>query len=84
MKFDFYTDPGHGWVKVKKTLLVKLGIDRKITAYSYQRGEHAYLEEDCDASLLIETLKAKGFSYSFRSHNANKSSKIRSYAPYCA
>lgn len=36
MKFQFYADPGHGWVEVKRELLKELGIEDKISSYSYQ------------------------------------------------
>lgn len=71
-----YTDPGHGWLKVTRKLLIELGIENQITAYSYQSksGKIVYLEEDADVSLFANTLKAKGWSfqnetkYSERSH----------------
>jgi len=52
----FYADAGHGWLKVKKTELVRLGISEKITAYSYQFKEWAYLEEDCDLSTFADAI----------------------------
>lgn len=79
MKFNFYSDGGHGWVKVKIALLKKLGILEKITSYSYMRGEYAYLEEDCDFSTFILALRAKGIEPQFIDHHANKSSRIRNY-----
>lgn len=48
-----YSDCGHAWAKVKKTLLHELGIAEKITRCSYQYGEYAYLEEDCDLSTFL-------------------------------
>lgn len=41
--FTFHSDPQHGWLKVPKDLLATLGIDQKITRYSYMRGAYAYL-----------------------------------------
>ena len=83
MKFDSYSDPQHGWAKVPRTLLNKLGIEDKITPYSYQRGDFAYLEEDADLTLFCNTLKAKGIAYEFRHHTSSwRSSKIRSYASF--
>jgi hypothetical protein len=80
---NFYTDPGHGWVKIAKSKLVKLGIADKISSYSYMRKDFAYLEEDYDASLLIASLKEKGFTFTVKEHVAReKSSKIRSYDCY--
>ena len=82
MKFDFYSDPGHGWVKVSKELLAKLGISHKISQYSYQRGNFAYLEEDCDANLFVQAMEAHGLPFSFRDHNTNQMSRIRNYCSY--
>jgi hypothetical protein len=78
----FYNDPGHGWCKVKKSLLIKLNIADKISGYSYERNEYAYLEEDCDAALLINTLNDKGLSYKLLNMHTNKRSRIRNYNSY--
>ena len=84
-KFDFYSDPGHGWIKVPVSLLEKLGIADKITPYSYRRGDFAYLEADCDAGTFIVAYKeATGDYPNCRPHIADKSSKIRSYWSYGA
>ncbi len=48
----FYADPGHGWGKVKVNVLRELEIEDKISGCSFLRGPWAYLEEDCDLSLL--------------------------------
>ena len=83
MKFHFYSDPGHGWAKVKKSFLVKLGIADKITTYSYMRGEYAYLEEDCDVTTLGLNCREAGIPVIFLEHNAReRRSKIRSYDYY--
>ena len=56
---DFYQDPGHGWIKVRRAELVSLGIDEDITGYSYQDndGGWVYLEEDCDASTFLKAYR---------------------------
>jgi hypothetical protein len=82
MKFDAYTDPGHSWVKVPRSLLVKLGISTQITPFSYERADMVYLEEDCDFSTFYNAMVAKGKTVDLRIHHANKSSKIRSYMMY--
>lgn len=82
LKFNIYTDPGHGWVKVPRDLLTKLGIADKITRYSYIRNEYAYLEEDCDLSTFARALESLGTKLELKSLNSNKSSKIRSYKRY--
>lgn len=82
MKFTIYSDPSHGWCKVNRDLLKKLGIADKISIYSYQRKDAVYLEEDCDLGLLIEALKKAGKTFEYREMVSNKSSKIRSYDNY--
>jgi len=82
--FNYYQDPAHGWVKVKNSLLKKLGIEREISAYSFTRGDYSYLEEDMDASLLDKTLNEKNIGTKYKQFHTNKSSKIRNYKSYCA
>jgi CTP:phosphocholine cytidylyltransferase-like protein len=79
--FNFYSDPGHGWIKVPIEVLKSLGIADKVSFYSYYRKGFAYLEEDCDADLFFRAYRAKyGKTPGFREYNARfKSSKIRSY-----
>lgn len=79
---NYYSDPGHGWVKVSKDFLVKMEISEKISIFSYQKSNFAYLEEDCDLSLLIQSMKQKNIQPIIRQYNTNKSSKIRSYDRY--
>jgi len=86
-KYDFYIDPGHGWMKVKREELKELGVENKITGYSYERGEFVYLEEDRDASIFIDALERKsGENFEenkhLRQHISDKNSKIRDYSSY--
>ena len=81
-KYHVYSDSGHGWAKVKFSEIVKLGIQDKISQYSYARGEYLYLEEDCDLSLFVDALFHKGVTPYWIGHYTNKSSKIRNYARY--
>jgi hypothetical protein len=84
MKFTYYTDPGHGWVKVPRRLLEKLKIAEKISYFSYSRGDSVYLEEDCDLSHLITALEAQGTKVDLVFKSTNRQSKIRSYNTYIA
>ena len=79
---DFYEDPAHGWLKVKKDELVELGIADKISGYSFQKGDWAYLEEDSDATLYMDTIKAKGIQVDIRPHITDNSSGIRRFEGY--
>jgi len=82
--FDVYCDPGHGWVKVHQSFLVKL-IGRHwrqvFTPFSYERGEWLYLEEDEDASRFVNWCRANGIEPKWRQHHADRPSRIRRYAP---
>lgn len=82
MNIQYYCDPGHGWMKVKRSLLIELGIADKISGYSYQRDDMAYLEEDCDAGLLLRTLDSRGIKWTLKQSHSNKSSRIRNYRRY--
>jgi len=81
-KFTFFSDAGHGWLKVPKKLLAELNIADKISRYSYQRGDNAYLEEDCDAGRLISALKVLGHTVSYKECYSNGQSSIRRYSQY--
>lgn len=79
---NFYSDPGHGWAKVSVDALKKLGIADQVSSYSYYRNGNAFLEEDCDFSLLVKACKDNDVALSVKEHTSNKSSKIRSYMYY--
>src|SRR3989338_9430803 len=80
--FHFYADPGHGWLAVKKHCLRSFGIASRITPYSYQRGDTAYLEEDCDLSVFLAALKEADIEADIRTHHADRRSRIRIYESY--
>lgn len=82
LNLNYFTDPGHGWVSVKRQTLVDLGIDNQISTYSYMRGSSAYLEEDCDLGLLYKVCDIKGIDIKLTAKHTNKRSPIRSYAVY--
>ena len=83
-KHTMYEDPAHGWLKVKKSKLKQLGIEGAISPYSYQRGEHAYLEEDIDMNTYIKACNALCENIVISTKYTDRSSKIRSYEPYKA
>jgi hypothetical protein len=84
--FDFYEDPGHGWLRVPKALLDKLGITNKISGFSYMRGDWAYLEEDCDYAVFAVAMRDSGNpDFKVREHVArHQYSRIRNYERYVA
>lgn len=80
--FEAFSDPGHGWAKVHMKLLVDLGIEDKITSFSYVRGMYAYLEEDCDLTTFVNALNAAGIPFKLRARYAENASRIRNYLGY--
>jgi len=74
-----YSDPGHAWGKVKREVLLELGVEHLISGYSYQLRDNVYLEEDCDLSLVHEALDEAGYNVVLRDKSSNNDSKIRSY-----
>lgn len=86
MKFNFYSDPAHGWVKVPLKLLKELKIEKNISYCSYYRKGHVYLEEDSDLKKFIDAMKTqKGWTFSeqnIRPFHTDRNSKIRNYEMY--
>lgn len=64
-KYTFISDQSHGWLQVPLPELKALGIENRISNFSYQDLSHrdrtentglgvVYLEEDCDAMIFIQ------------------------------
>lgn len=80
--FPCYSDPGHGWAKVPRLLLKELEIEQQVSAYSYQKGDFVYLEEDADMSLFFNAMQTRGITPTFKGKSSNKTSRIRGYASF--
>ena len=88
--YDMYHDPGHGWLKVPIRYLSVLGIVDKVSKYSYCKGGFAYLEEDCDAGLFLNTLQSRGIvedlehltMFGITHHYSNETSPIKGYTRF--
>ena len=78
----FYSDPGHGWLKVSYDELVELGIETSISQYSYRNGEDVFLEEDCDYGRYARAMEDRGINLNINEIGANGDSIIRSYNRY--
>ena len=83
--FRFYSDPGHGWVRVPIPFLVQIiGADwRKVfTPFSYERGTYVYLEEDEDAARFIQRSRTAGIEPVLKPASTGVAtySRIRTYA----
>jgi len=83
MKYRLFSDPGHSWLEVDFSELVSLGINKKITAWSYMKRDKVYLEEDCDAPLFLQTKKnLTGEVTEYEEITSDYNSPIRSYNAY--
>lgn len=78
-----FEDPGHAWVRFSKKRLAELGIADKITSFSYQNGNNAFLEEDYDLSILANALRERGYEIKYNTNRTDRSSKIRNFDRYC-
>lgn len=82
IKRTFYSDPAHGWLCVNYAELEELGIQDKISPWSYRNSDLAYLEEDCDATVYINAVNKLGYTVEFVQKRTDQESPIRSYDPY--
>ena len=76
LTLNFYTDPGHGWLRAPLVLINKLGVTP--SKYSYTDSEYGYLEEDMDASLFIEAAKKAGYTLTLKENHSSRNSFVRS------
>ena len=81
IKRTFHSDPGHSWLAVPYSELLDLGIADKISTYSYIKGKTVYLEEDLDAGIYIDAVKAKGNTVKLTTKYC-ENTPIRNYAYY--
>ena len=80
--YKLHTDPGHGWLAVRRKELVELGIADKITRYSYVKGETAYLEEDCDLATFFTAYRAKHGVDPVYTESFREKTFVRNCEPY--
>lgn len=75
----YYSDPGHGWLKVPVDSLHALGVENKITEYSFCFQGFAYLEEDLDMGTYLQALRSTGVEPKIQDISVNGYSVIRNY-----
>jgi len=81
MTFKFFSDPGHGWLRVDLQSAESVGLaPGNFSRFSYRFGHWLYLEEDCDASLFVTAyLKKNGQAPRIVEHSTDRPSIIRNY-----
>ena len=80
-QYIFHSDASHGWIEVKYSELVRLGIDHVISDFSYIKGDTVYLEEDSDWSKWDKAKKQRGEAYKVI-ERYQKNSYVRNYRRY--
>lgn len=80
--YNFYSDAGHGWLRVKLNELDRLGILEDISMFSYLFADIAYLEEDCDLATFMRAKQAAGETVEINEIHVGGNSVIRVYDPY--
>ena len=80
-ELTYLQDPGHGWIRCPITLAEQLGFAARVSPYSYHQTETGdiWLEEDCDAALLIEALRERGIAYRLHEIVINGDAVVRSF-----
>lgn len=82
----WFTDAGHGWLRVPFELLHESGVANQISMYSYiePQGKVVYLEEDVDAPLFLEAMftEEDGFNNHFPESHTDGDSFVRKLAHY--
>lgn len=79
----FHRDAQHGWLAVKRKELVALGLDKEISAFSYQLGKTVYLEEDVDAPKYLKAAAAAlGREVETKDAKFWEKSNIRGFSAY--
>ena len=75
--FRFVSDPGHGYLRVKLEDLVKYGVDKKISGFSFKSDRFAFLEEDLDMSTFLNALLDSGDTYDIKVSTTNNPASCR-------
>jgi len=74
----FFTDPGHGWLRVPVEFLKTVGLKTTdFSGYSYRYAGMVYLEEDCDAPRFLTACKAQNVVPVIQEDNTNNDSFVR-------
>ena len=82
--YKLYSDPGHGWLSVKRKDLEELNILKEVSHCSYQKGKSVYLEEDSDLMKFIDAYKEKnGVAPVIKEADSN-AAYIRNYERFVA
>jgi len=81
MLIETFSDAGHSWYAVSRSTIASLGLLDTVSRFSYQCAASGtvYLEEDCDAGLVLSALTNSGATFETHHHKStNEDSFVRS------
>jgi predicted small secreted protein len=82
--YVYHQDSAHGWLEVPTRELRIMGLQDRITFYSYLRQGKAYLEEDVDMGTFLDIRRLLPKPFIFQSNNMDGMCFIRNYPQYRA
>lgn len=79
-KVEWLEVPGHGYLRCPLQAIFDAGVGHLVTIFSFvgtgtthfNRKGYAYLEEDCDAGMVLFALDLSGVKYSFKQKSGNE------------
>ena len=76
---EWFSDPGHEWLKVHVNKVRGIKVAHKLSEYSYisPKGDYYYLEGDCDAHVFLNAWESKGGTVEFKYKNFSGYNPIR-------
>jgi hypothetical protein len=81
-RYVFHQDSGHGWLEVPAREIKAMGLEGRITSYSYLHEDKAYLEEDLDAGTFLDMRKLLPKPVAIQNNYMDGMCRIRDYPHY--
>jgi hypothetical protein len=80
--YVYHQDSGHGWLEVPVREIKAMGLENRITPYSYLDRDKVYLEEDLDAGTFLDIRKLLPKPVDFRNNYMDGMCYIRDFPHY--
>jgi hypothetical protein len=82
--YIYHQDSGHGWLEVPVGEIRAMGLEKRITPYSYLYRDKAYLEEDLDAGTFLDIRKLLPKPVAIQNNHMDGMCYIRDFPHYKA
>jgi hypothetical protein len=77
--YVYHQDSGHGWLEVPIREIKAMGLEERITPYSYLHEGKAYLEEDVDAGTFLDMRNLLPKPVAIQNNHMDGMCRIRDY-----